>query len=463
MVRVTILMMLAVLGSGCTLIKKTIELPFEGIQLISGSKKAKTEIDPVALQEDLLRYTNNFISAFVTSTTKLERDGHPIPRKELLSIWIVFTHEITSAATGSNSMRSLVDIIVLTAGVRLRIEDYWLPKVYGESARPVLEIFQEREKQIWQLAEKLMTVSQRQELLSAIEKWHEETMRQSIPPSSFASIDLLYWIIESDRKKSETFTSNVLSLLNIDPLAGLDPATRELAQTRLLAERLMFIVERMPQIIQWQAELLTLQAAELPQIEEVVSNTTRFADAADRLGKLAEEMPGLISSERKEILQGIALERAALLQAVQDQQPGLTNLSREIGRAFGEGARMTDSTDKVLKTFDTVMSRFDEESSELGAKANEEPFRIKNYEDMAAEIGRMSERLTTLLITLQTSLDSDAMDRISSIADIVTDKAQIRGKEVVDYTFYRGLQFLAAAFILALAYRALSARLIRSN
>lgn len=463
MVRVTILMMLALLCSGCTLIKKTIEAPLEGIQFISGSKKAKTEIDPVALQEDLLRYTNNFISAFVTSTTKLKRGGHPIPRKELLSIWIVFAHDITSAATGSNSMGSLVDIIVLTSGVRMRIEDHWLPKVYGESARLILEIFQEREKQIWRLAEKRMTASQRQELLSVIERWHEETKRQSIPPSAFASIDLLYWIIGSDRKKNETLTSNVLSLLSIDPLAGLDPATRELAQTRLLAERLMFIVERMPQIIQWQAELLTLQAAELPQIEQVVSNTTRFADAADRLGILAEATPGLISSERKEILQGLAVERAALLQAVRDQQPGLTNLSREIGLAFGEGARMADSTDNVLKTFDTVMSRFDEESSESSAKANDEPFRIKDYENMAAEFGRMSERLTTLLISLQTSLDSDAVDRISSIADTLTAKAQVRGKEVVDYTFYRALQFLAAAFILALAYRALSARLIRSN
>jgi hypothetical protein len=463
MVRVTILMMMAILGSGCTLINKSIEAPLEGIQLISGSKKAKTKIDPVALQADLLRYTNNFISAFVNSTTKLERDGHTIPRKELLSIWIVFSHNITSAATGSNSMGSLVDIIVLTTGVRLRIEDYWLPKIYGESARPVLEIFQEKEKQIWRIAEKLMTVSQRQELLSVIKKWHEETKRQLIYPSPLTTIDLLYSIEEYHRKKSETLTSNILSFLSIDPLAGLDPATRELAQTRLLAERFMFIVERMPQIIQWQAELLTLQSAELPEIEQVVSNTTRFADAADRLGKLAEATPGLISSERKEILQGLAVERTALLQAVRDQQPALTNLSREIGLAFGEGARMADSTDDVLKTFDTVMNRFDEESSERGAKANEEPFRIKNYEDMAAEIGRMSERLTTLLITLQTTLESDAMYRISSIADTVTDKAQVRGKEVVDYTFYRGLQLLAAAFILALAYRALSARLSRSN
>jgi hypothetical protein len=73
----------------------------------------------------------------------------------------------------------------------------------------------------------------------------------------------------------------------MDPLAGLDPTTRELAQTRLLAERAMFIAQRMPQIIQWQAELLTIRTAELPQVEQLVSNTTQLAAAINPVGKLA--------------------------------------------------------------------------------------------------------------------------------------------------------------------------------
>ncbi len=40
-----------------------------------------------------------------------------------------------------------------------------------------------------------------------------------------------------NRGSRSGITSSVFNLLAIDPLAGLDPATRELANTRLFAER----------------------------------------------------------------------------------------------------------------------------------------------------------------------------------------------------------------------------------
>ena len=106
-------------------------------------------------------------------------------------------------------------------------------------------------------------------------------------------------MIESNSEEAGAPSSSVFSLLDIDPLAGLDPATRELAQTRLLAERAMFIGERMPQVIQWQAELLAIQTAELLHVEQLVSNTTQLAAAMDRVGKLADEIPGLVSSDKR--------------------------------------------------------------------------------------------------------------------------------------------------------------------
>jgi hypothetical protein len=60
----------------------------------------------------------------------------------------------------------------------------------------------------------------------------------------------------------------------------------------------------------------------------------------DRVGKLADEIPGLVISDKGE-------------------KPGLVKLSREIGLAFDEGRRMATTTDTALKTFDSVMARFD--------------------------------------------------------------------------------------------------------
>jgi len=465
---VILALLLAILGNGCTLIKKAVEAPIKGLQSLFSAGGSKTTIDPVELQEDLLRYADNLTSAAVGAAMKLEKDGQPIPRKELLIIWVAVASDVLETATGSNALGNLVDMIVLTSAGRMRVEEYWLPTVYGESARPMLEALREREKQIWLLAENLMTPSQRQELRKAIERWHKESKEQVTAPSAFASISLVSKIIGSGRKEAGPLSTSVFSLLDIDPLAGLDPATRELAQTRLLAERAMFIGQRMPQIIQWQVELLTIRTAELPQVEQVVANTAQLAATGERVGKLAEELPGLVSSERQEIFRGLAreqeqffksirVEREKLVAAVQGQEPGLTNLSREIGLTFGEGARMAASTEAVLKTFDGVMARFDQEPS----NPEDEPFRIRDYADTAAEIGRMSERLTTLIKTLQPNLTTEAFAHLSAAADTVAAEAQVRGKEVVDYAFRRGLQLVAAAFVAALAYRVLVARMLR--
>ena len=443
---VILALLLAILGNGCTLIPRAVESSIHGLQSLFSAGEPKTTFDPVKVQEDLLQYSDNVTSTVVRATMKLEKGGAPVSRKDLLTMWVAVVSDVVKTATGANSLANLVEMIVLTTSARMRVEEYWLPKVYGESARPLLEGVSSCEKEIWLLAEPLMTPPERQELLYKIEQRMHQATEQGTGPSVFGPSlivrsSVVSEIVESHRNEAApTGKTSLLGLLDMDPLAGLDPTTRELAQTRLLAERAMFIAQRWPQIIQWQAELLTIRTAELPQVEQVVSNTTQLAAAIDRVGKLAEELPGLVSSYK-------------------DEKAGLVNLSREIGSAFGEGARMAESTDAALKTFDSVAARFDKEQDEPGR--NKEPFRIKDYAETAVEIDRMTERLTTLLSTLQPYLTEENLTKMSTAADTVAAKTQARGQDVVDYAFRRGLQLVAAVLFAALAYRVISARIVR--
>ena len=51
-----------------------------------------------------------------------------------------------------------------------------------------------------------------------------------------------------------------------DPLAGLDPAVRELTQTRLFAERALYVAQKMPLLLRWQTELLTINTLNQPAV-----------------------------------------------------------------------------------------------------------------------------------------------------------------------------------------------------
>lgn len=477
-----LVLLLALTSHGCTLINQTLKVPGMGVQFLMGAGSSP-KVDPVELQDDLFRYSDNLTSAVVGMSMKLERDGVGIPRKELLAIWVALGSEILSTATGANSPGNLVDMIVFTSAARIRLEEYWLPRVYGESARPLLVALKARENDIWQLSEKVLTPSQRKELKDAIEQWRRETKQEATLHTAFVSIELASKIIElaskitgTGRSEAKSLPSSVFGLLDLDPLAGLDPATRELAQTRMLAERAIFIGQRMPRIIQWQAELLAIRAAELPQAEQLVANSTRFAAAGERLSKVAEALPAQLGSERKAVFASLTdqqiqffksldLITKQLLGGVHAETPGLTNLSKEVGLTFSQGERMAAVTDTALRTFDVVVARFDrgETSGKEEIESDSPPFRIQDYAETAAEIARMSEQLTTLLNALQTSLTPEVIGRLSATADSVAAKAETRGKTVVDYAFYHILQLMAAGFLMILAYRVISAGTIHSR
>src|SRR6185369_10936271 len=102
------------------------------------------------------------------------RGTNTIDQAEVLKWKIVFASEISSIASGPNANANLLDMTVFVSISRAITEDYWLPKVYGESARPLLEAFIRGENEIWELAATILTPEQRTELREAIVTWHQK-------------------------------------------------------------------------------------------------------------------------------------------------------------------------------------------------------------------------------------------------------------------------------------------------
>ena len=75
---------------------------------------------------------------------------------------------------------------------------------------------------------------------------------------------------------------SVFSLLKVDPLAGMDPAVREIAQTRMFAERALFVTQKMPMLLRWQTELLSVNAVEMPAVQQLVTNSTQISASVER-------------------------------------------------------------------------------------------------------------------------------------------------------------------------------------
>jgi hypothetical protein len=163
----------------------------------------------------------------------------------------------------------------------------------------------------------------------------------------------------------------------------------------------------------------------------------------DRFARVAEQLPGQVSTEREEILK-----------ALQAQEKDVTSL-------MSSGTQMSDSLNTTLTTFDSLMKRFGvgETNNAAPPATNSPPFKIQDYTATAAQLAVPAQQLTQLLLTLDQTLGSTNLAKLSAQFGPVVQQAQTGGKEIVDYAFWKGILLVAIGLAAALIYRFLGARL----
>jgi hypothetical protein len=383
------------------------------------------------VQQRLLRFADEFSAGMIAGVEKLRRGTNAIGPAEELKWKIVFATETSSIASGPNAFANLLDMTVFVNVVRITVESHWRPNVYGESARPLLDSCRNFETQIWEFAGTVLKPEQLAELREAIAVW-----RQSHPmPENVLGAGASGFATEVAKTHQPAASeSSVFSLLRLDPLSGLDPATRELAQARLFAERALYIAQWMPTLLRWQTELLSLNTMAMPEVQQLVTNTTQLAASVDRFARVAEELPKQVSTERQEILK-----------ALQSQEQGLTTLAAEVRQTVTAGTQMSTSLHTTLTTFDALMQRFGvgETNTTSPPDANAEPFRILDYAQTATQLEAAARQLTELVRTLDQTLASTNLAQLSAQVGPVVEKAQTGGKAIVDYAFWKAVLLLA--------------------
>jgi hypothetical protein len=182
-------------------------------------------------------------------------------------------------------------------------------------------------------------------------------------------------------------------------------------------------------------------------VQQLVTNSTELTASVARFATVAEKLPDQVSAER-----------AAILQALQAQE-------KDVAALMSSGTLMSDSLNTTLTTFDGLMKRFGVgETNNAGPPpTNSEPFRIQDYTQTAAQMELTARQLTELLVTLDQTLGSTNLSKLTAQVSPMVQQAQASGKDVVDYAFWKGVLLLASGFLIALIYRLLVARLITNS
>jgi hypothetical protein len=431
------------------------EIPVLG-RLFHGKKRDKHAEILVETQQSLLRFANEYSMRMVGGVDGLRRGGKPLPRAEELNLKIGIGTETWNIAAGPNAVANLLDMTIFVTVTRMALEKHWQPHVFGKSALPMLAYCRTAEATIWKLTRTMLKPEQEAELREGIAAWHRTNpLRESLVAAralGFASR------MAEAHHGGEIAPGSVFNLLMLDPFAGMEPAVREVAETRLFAERALFITQKMPMSLQWQTELLALNAVSLPEVQRLLTNSTniaasmeQFAGAAERFARVAEQLPGHLSSEREQILT-----------ALESQEKQLAPLVSQVHQTIAEGTKMSTSLNTTFTTFDALMKRFgvgEPKKPEPPPDAKKaEPFRILDYAQTAAQLEVTAGRLTELIVSLDRTLDSPNLRELPDRLRPVVQQAQTGSREIVDYAFWKGILLVGSVFAAALLYRILASR-----
>ena len=395
------------------------------------------------LQLGVMRFADEYVVRVNERIVAFQQTTDDPGERLTAQSWLVSqANGAVTIAAGPNPELNAIDMLVFATLSRMVVEDRWVGELYGQRAKGLLTAHQALESRIWDYSGLLLSESQLDELRSSIEAWHRDNpLGRAVP---FIHLEDFAFATSATRA-SGTSSSSIFSFLGIDPLSNLDPAVRELAQTRQLAERAVYYGQRAPKLISMEAQRLAFELAMTPESVGLLESVGRIGGAAQTTSELAADLPRLLAEERAaafEQLAGMLDERQGQLQA----------LVVELRSTLEAGGSTSDSVRDTIAALDALMARFDRRASPAAGTPSR-PFDVTEYTEALRQMGDTAQQLQALL--------AQADGKAPTLTQ-VSDRAADRVASLVDHVYWRLVQLVLvlvlASVLGALAYRAIARR-----
>jgi hypothetical protein len=390
-----------------------------------------------ALQLKVMRFADDYTGRISDPIAALNLSTTPPEIRLRAHDWRV--SQATAAytiASGANPTINALDMIVLATLSRMVIEDRLLED-YGERARVLLDAHRHLEQQSWSLVDGVLDADQAKQVRAAIDRWRAANPgTSSVAQVRFADFSAL----ELRRGEQQQTNNGLFGFIGLDPLSNLDPAVREIEQTRQLAERTIYYLQRAPALLDMEVERLVYQLAAMPEAQQTLTNVDRLSLAAEALGQLSARAPEIIASERQAII-------SQLTSALHEEQDRLQPLLVSLRDVLNAGTQTSQSVTGTVTALDALVARFQPAEPEpADPAAPKRPFDITEYAATARDLATAAERVQALLAQLNES--SKGVERVTRAAT-----QGVNG--IIDHAFK-----LALVLIFALGFVAVSCALL---
>jgi hypothetical protein len=304
------------------------------------------QLTQAGLQAEVMSFADEYVLTIRQAMEEMNLLGlDPRQRAILNRSKVLLSATAMSIAAGRNPAANLLDMMVFLTLERQVLEDYWIPKFYGDKAKVLLKAVGRLEKEIWAMAGALLPPEQQENLRGMIREWRAAHPEQHLLGN--VRLNTLAGLRGESPLAREKETHGIL--------ATVENALVKVDEAFLLAERGMFYVERVPRILTLQGELLADQVTTNPEVQGLVHNADKAVDNFAALVKSVERLPSQVGAERRAILKQLtawaASERQKLWQDLEREEPRLKGMLTEVRQIVTEGTELARALGGLANQF----------------------------------------------------------------------------------------------------------------
>ncbi len=434
--------------------------------------KALTEAEANRMQTELMDLVDDMTLQLAEAVDEIERTPQTIEARTVAHrLKYSVAHGATLIAMSKNPRVAMVDLMVMTTLQSELMTRHIAPEYFGPEADKLAGVFASTAQRSRQVVERDLSPEIMAVLDRLIERWLEEHPQRVFAGYVRLSQFARFRQMTAEPEKSGG-ASNVLGLLFLDPLSGLDPATREIEKARLTAERAMYYMQRMPTLVSWQAELLYLDTVNEPESQQLIRNSQTLTDSAARITQeteaLRQELPEIIAREREAMMDrasqivgqqrqeaidqafaNLARERSATIEALAAQEQRLGPMIGDLREAVEAGTALSESLGETTATFSRLMTQMgvDQEGDRPESEDDGESFDINSYTQALREATTTAQELTRLTESLMDATDPAVLDSRLGLVDDRIDRVEGTMDRLLGRLLWIGLVLVGAATV----------------
>ena len=421
--------------AGCTLYDK-----------YSPSKRAaRKQVQQLqSLQLTVMSFADEYVARTGEAISRFQAQTENPEDRLLTQDWRV--GQATSAytiASGPNPVTNALDMVVLASLSRMRLEDHWVVERFGPRLKPLQETYRRVEVEAWQIVDGVLTEEQSRRLKEIMTQWrasHPEV--QGVAYVHFHEFaDSLGGPGAGDQAQG----GGLFSMLGLDPFSSLDPAVREITQSRALAERTIYYLQRAPTLLDMQVVRLTYQFAVMPESKALLADAQRVSLLGSASDQLVQTLPAMLDRQREALL-------AQLVGVLKEQSATVSALTTNLRSTLEAGTETANAVHGTLDVVERITGQFAGKPATPAAEKGP-PFDIRNYTEMLREATTASRELDAL---------AARTDSLLPVLRVASQDTANRVNGILNHLFWLAVLLIlvatAAVLLGALAYRRLSRR-----